>query len=143
MNPRPSLEQLRTARDSARQRRDSAAKRLKRIILKLVTRVEAYEHELSLLSKVERGLVVNGKADWELPAIFTTAPQATETRFNGGGLNSAVITAENDPGTSSAIRGASRGPLADSPIPKAEPVLPVASQGGPQPANLPAAGDIF
>ena len=150
-----TLEQLRTARDSARQRRDSTAKRLKRIVLKLVTRLEAYEHELTLLSKVERGLVVNGKADWELLAIPTTEAKRTETRFDAPPPTFAVLTPENAPDAPDAVRRASPMPAVGTATEKMEPVLAAASPGGPPPparsaslsdaggANLPAAGEVF
>ena len=130
MNAAPlSLSDIRTARASARQHRDHNAKRLKRIILKLITRVEAYEHELSLLSKVERDVIANGTS----PELFQLR---TETRFDGGVPKTATITPENDLGAASAIRGASR-------VPSSEGHQPHLSPGGPPPADLPAAGEIF
>lgn len=119
----PTLADIQAARASARQRRDSAAKRLKRIIFKLVTQIEAYEHELSLLTKVERDLIGNG----------TTAelfPRRTETRFDGGVPKTAVVTPENAQEASSAVRRA-------SPTPPSEASQPDLSHGGPPPANLP------
>lgn len=120
---KPTLEDIRTARASARQRRDHNAKRLKRVILRLITRVEAYEHEASLLGKVERDLIANGTS----AEIFQLR---TETRFDGGVPKTATITPENDPGASSAIRRA-------SPRPSDEGRQPDLSPGGPPPANLP------
>lgn len=137
MNAAPlSLSDIRTARASARQRRDTSAKRLKRIILKLITRIEAYEHELSLLSKVERDVIANGIS----PELFQLR---TETRFDGGVPSKAVLTPPTDDDASSAIRGASRVPVISSPAENTSPVLPVPTPGGPPPANLPAAGEVF
>jgi hypothetical protein len=120
----PTLADIQAARASARQRRDTAAKRLKRLILKLVTRIEAFEHELSLLTKVERDVIANG----------TTAelfPRRTETRFDGGVPKTAVVTPENAQEASSAVRRA-------SPTPSSEASQPELSPGGPPPANHPS-----
>jgi len=125
---KPTLEDIRTARISARQRRDHNAKRLKRLLLRLITRVEAYEHELSLLGKVERDVIAHGKSDWELPAIFSTPTGRTETRFDGGVAKTATITPENAQEASNAVRRA-------SPMPSSE-----GRVGAPA---LPAAGDVF
>lgn len=126
----PTLADIQAARASARQRRDTAAKRLKRLILKLVTRIEAFEHELSLLTKVEKNLVESGKPGWELPPIFSTPAGRTETRFDGGVPKTAVVTPENAQEASSAVRRA-------SPTPPSEASQPDLSPGGPPPANLP------
>jgi hypothetical protein len=101
MNRPPSLEQLRAARDSARARRNHTARRLKRVILKIITRIEAYEHELSLLTKVERDLIANG----------TTAelfPRRAETRFDASPPVSAVTTLAADSDAPEAPREAPR-----------------------------------
>lgn len=126
---KPTLEDIRTARISARQRRDHNAKRLKRLVLRLIARVEAHEHELSLLGKVERDAIAHGKADWELPALFSTPAGRTETRFDGGVPKTAVMTPENAQEASSAVRRA-------SPTPSSEAAQPDLSPGGPPPANL-------
>lgn len=118
---KPTLEDIRTARASARQRRDHNAKRLKRLILRLITRVEAYEHEMSLLGKVERDLIANGTS----AELFQLRK---ETRFDGGVPKTATITPEAAQEASNAVRRA-------SPMPSSE-----GREGAPA---LPAAGEVF
>lgn len=140
---KPTLEDIRTARDSARQRRDHNAKRLKRLILRLITRVEAYEHEMSLLTRVERDAIAHGKADWELPALFSTPAGRTETRFDGGASREAVLILEGEQSASSAIRRATPMPVDQRAAQKGAVGMAAPIPGGPPPANLPAAGEVF
>lgn len=110
----PTLADIQAARASARRKRNHNARRLKRIILKLMTRVEAYEHELDLLTRVERDLVANGKAEpFALsPSLFAAPPP--ESRFNAPSPLPAPITLPESCDAPSAIRRVSPMPTSES-----------------------------
>lgn len=89
--------------------------------IEIVSRFQGYEREYWTATQVQLELISNGR---------------TETRFDGGVSKTATITPENAPAASIAIRGASRVPSSEGPQPHLSP-------GGPPPANLPAAGEVF
>jgi hypothetical protein len=104
----------------------------------LVSKFDGYEREFWALMKIERELISSGKAESQMPSL-------TESRFNAPAPLAAVPALQEDSDASSAIRGASRGPVLNPVSEKTGPVLAVPSPGGPPPANLPAwsAGDGF
>jgi hypothetical protein len=110
----PTLEHLRTARDSARRRRNHNAARLRRVVLKICARIEAYEHELALLSRVEGQIVAGGRATEEYSLPLPLSAGRTETRFDVPPSAPAVLTPQAVPDASSAIRRAAPMPAVDS-----------------------------
>jgi len=111
----PTLENIRTARDSARRRRDHTAGRLKRLVLKLCSRVEAYEHELALLSRIEGQLVADGRATDAYPLPLSAG--RTETRFKPETTPTAITTGIPASDAASAFRRATPTPLSAPPHP--------------------------
>ncbi len=95
--------------------------------IEMASRFQGYEREYWTATQVQLELISNGR---------------TETRFDGGAPSGAVVTPLIAADASSAIRVASRGP---SEKPAAENMTPVVvpTPGGPPPANLPAAGEVF
>jgi len=124
----PTLEDIRTARDSARRRRDHTAGRLKRLVLKLCSRVEAYEHELALLSRIESQLVADGRATDTYPLPLSAG--RTETRFKAETGPTAITTGIGDSDAASAFRRATPTPLSAAPHPANEPACHFAAGDG-------------
>lgn len=96
--------------------------------LEIVSRFQGYEHEFWTAAKVELELISNGR---------------TETRFGAPLPSFAVLTPETAPDAPDAVRRASPTPAVGTATEKMEPVLAAAPPGGPPPANLPAAGEVF
>lgn len=92
--------------------------------IKHVSRLQGYQREVEALQKIERELISNGRAD-------TALPPRTESRFEQGLPETAVITPPDAHDAASAIRGASRVPQNSL------------SEPHPTPAPLPASGDVF
>ena len=138
----PTLEQLRTARDSARRRRNHNAARLRRIVLKVCARIEAYEHELALLNRVEGQIVAGGRAseDYHLPLPLSAG--RTESRFDAPERVSAVITPPTPPDAPESNRRATPMPSSGESNDPLIAALSHACHGGPPPANMDSdAGD--
>jgi hypothetical protein len=107
----PTLEHLRAARDSARRHRNHNAARLRRVVLKICARIEAYEHELALLNRVEGQLVAGGRTTEEYSLQLPLSAGRTETRFDAPSPVSAVITPPAPSDALSAIRRATPTPV--------------------------------
>ena len=143
----PTLEHLRTARDSARRRRNHNAARLRRVVLKICARIEAYEHELAMLSRVEGQLVAGGRTTEEYSLPLPLSAGRTETRFDAPAPVSAAETLPESHDAPAAIRRASPMPSIDWSGLSASSQPPAAAWGGPEAhemiATHYASGDCF